>query len=310
MTKTSKPRKKQSQSKFKTNLSIQGNVEKSNLIFGNNNLINVTAEHTKLQSLYQIPPKIADFTGRKTLIRELLKDFDTNNGAAISGLTGMGGIGKTALGLEIAHNLVEKYPDGQIFLDLKGTTSPLNSADIMRHVILSFEPTANLHTLDEVNLTRVYQSVLSEKKVLLYFDNARSGEQVARLQPPISCAMLVTSRWVFPLAGLSNHKVGIFNEEESVDFLLELCPRIKKDEAYILAISCGYLPLALRIAGSFLQVNNDWQVDEYLARLANSKKRLKAFQESRKEAEMSEEYDLAATFDMSYKQLSNDEQRY
>lgn len=147
------------------------------------------------------------------------------------------------------------------------------------------------------------------KKVLIFLDNARSSEQVSNLQPPPSCAMLVTSRWVFPLAGLRNHKVGILNEEEAIVFLQELCPRINERESAALARACGYLPLALRIAGSFLQVNIDWQVNQYLDRLMDAKNRLKALQESRKEAEMAEEFDLISTFDLSYSQLPVNEQR-
>ncbi|MCE7904396.1 MAG: hypothetical protein DYG87_01195 [Anaerolineae bacterium CFX3] len=280
------------------------------LIDHNNYSTQANAQSIKLKTLQQLPPKVEDFTGRETLIDELLNDFEKNKGVAISSLTGMGGVGKTALGLEIAHHLSEKYTDGNIFLDLKGTTSPLKPSAIMRHVILSFEPTADLSTADEANLSTIYQSILRDKKVLLFFDNARSSEQIAPLRPPSSCAILVTSRWTFPLIGLNSHRVGVLEEEEAANFLMELCPRIQKDEAITLSFACGYLPLALRIAGSFLQVNDDWQVDDYLARLANSKKRLETLQESRKEAEMSDEYDLIATFDTSYNQLSYDEQRY
>ena len=92
------------------------------LIVGNNNIINQTPKQIKLSSLHQLPPAPADFTGREKLVEELLKDFESHKGATISGLTGMGGIGKTALGLVVAHQIVEKYPDAQIFLDLKGTT--------------------------------------------------------------------------------------------------------------------------------------------------------------------------------------------
>ncbi len=310
MKKSPRTKTRRKQASIKANLKIQGNSVGSNYIFGNDNEINIVSEQSKLPSLHQLPSRVPDFTGRKSLVDEILKDFETNKGATISGLTGMGGIGKTALGLEIVHTLAEKYPDGQIFLDLKGTTSPLSAVDIMRYVILSFEPTADLRTLDEGSLARIYKSILHDKKVLLYFDNARSSEQITNLQPPTSCVMLVTSRWVFPLAGLSTHKIGIFNRNEASDFLQELCPRINKEESHILARACGYLPLALRIAGSFLQVNNDWQVDQYIEKLATSKKRLEAFQESRKEAEMPEEFDLKSTFDLSYNQLSNDEKRY
>jgi hypothetical protein len=75
------------------------------------------------RSLHQLPQPPANFTGRETHITQLLEDFNSHKGANISGLTGMGGIGKTALGLVVAHAVAKEYPDAQIFLDLKGTTT-------------------------------------------------------------------------------------------------------------------------------------------------------------------------------------------
>ena len=226
-----------------------------------------------------------------------LKDLNLTKARPSAGLTGMGGIGKTALGLEVAHKIAGKYPDARIFLDLKGTTTPLGAVDIARHVILSFEPTADLRALDETNFQAVYQSVLHGKKVLLFFDNARSAGQIAPLRPPATCAMLVTSRWDFAVAGLRTHKVGVLQDKEAVDFLLELCPRIGEN-APELSKTCGFLPLALRIAGSFLQVNSDWSVEKYLNQLKDRKKRLETLKQSREGAELpAAEPDLLATFD-------------
>jgi len=258
--------------------------------------------------IHQLPPAPADFTGRELLITQLLNDFNSHKGATISGLTGMGGIGKTALGLAVANQIADKYPDAQIFLDLKGTTTPLSALDIMRHVILSFEPTADLRALDDAKMSAAYQSVLHGKKVLLFLDNARSAEQIASLRPPETCAMLITSRWSFPVTGLKPHKVGVLEENEAIAFLLELCPRIN-DNADNLAKACAYLPLALRIAGSFLQVNDDWSVEKYLTQLNDRKQRLEALKQSRTDAELTNEPDLLATFELSYNQLSEENKK-
>jgi len=183
-----------------------------------------------LPALHQLPQPPADFTGREGLIAQLLADFEGGKGATITspihGLTGMGGIGKTALGLVVAHELKKDYPDAQIFLDLKGTTTPLSAMDVMRHVILSFEPTADLSTLSEAAMAARYRSVLNGKRALLFLDNARSAEQIAPLSPPESCALLVTSRWTFSVPGLENRRVGVMSQENAERFLLELCPRI------------------------------------------------------------------------------------
>jgi len=259
-------------------------------------------ENVVFRSLHQLPPPPADFTGREQLIAELLKDFESHKGATISGLTGMGGIGKTALGLAVAHQIAKEYPDAQISLDLKGTTTPLSVVDIARHVILSFEPSADLRALDESNMQASYQSVLHGKKVLLFFDNARSAEQIAKLTPPDTCAMLVTSRWNFTAAGLKTHKVGVMEEDEAINFLLELCPRTG-NKAAELAKACGHLPLALRIAGSFLQENADWAAMEYVTKLNEQKLKVLKLDDN-------PELNVEAAINLSYEQLSKEEQHY
>jgi tetratricopeptide (TPR) repeat protein len=261
------------------------------------------------RSLHQLPQPPADFTGRELLIAQLIEDFDSQKSPRIIGLGGMGGIGKTALGLVVAHKVSQDYPDAQIFLDLKGTTMPLSAMDSMRHVILSFEPTMDLRALDEANMSAAYQSVLHGRKALLFFDNARSAEQLAPLRPPETCAMLVTSRWTFSVPGLRSRRVDMMSEENAQAFLLELCPRIGEGAAE-LAKACAYLPLALRIAGSFLEENNHWSVKQYLERLNDRKERLSTLEDSHSQIDLSQEHpNLLATFELSYRGLSEENQK-
>ncbi|MEW6718577.1 MAG: NB-ARC domain-containing protein [Chloroflexota bacterium] len=254
-----------------------------------------------VRNLHQLPPTPADFVERKDELNELRASLRDAKGAAISGLTGMGGIGKTVLALFIAHELAKDYPDAQIFLDLKGTTTPLTPTDAMRHVLYSFEPTADLRALYDVQLATHFQGLLTSKKVLIFWDNARSAKQVKPLLPPSSCAVLITSRWQFPLPGLKSVQLGVMKDKEAEAFLLELCPRID-GSAGELARQCGCLPLALRIAGSFLAVNADWSLPEYLERLnAHRLETLKAPEDT--------ELDLEVVFAQSYDTLSEDERR-
>src|SRR5688572_4052478 len=78
--------------------------------------------------LHEVPRPPADFTGRKNEVNELLASIETS-GITISGLQGMGGIGKTALALKLVERLKPRYPDAQFYLDLKGaSTQPLTVA--------------------------------------------------------------------------------------------------------------------------------------------------------------------------------------
>jgi tetratricopeptide (TPR) repeat protein len=260
-------------------------------------------------SLHQLPAAPIDFIGRHEEVEEILAGFKENKVSVISGLVGMGGIGKTALGLFVADRLIEKYPDGQIFLDLRGTTNPLSQQEIARHVILSFTPNADLRTLDESGMLATYQSILHGKRVLLFYDNARSAEQIIRLIPPSTCAMIVTSRFAFSLPGLKVFRLDVLDEQDAVQLLLTICPRLG-DKARDLAKACGFLPLAMRVAGSFLEINQDWQIDKYLAQLNDRKQQISTLKSSQKEAELSNDSDLVAAFELSYQQLGQNEQRY
>ncbi len=273
------------------------------------NYYEATKADVAFHPLHQLPQPPADFTGREELIVQLLADFQSGKGATITGLTGMGGIGKTSLGLVVAHQVAKDYPDAQIFLDLRGTTEPLSAADVMRHVVLSFEPAVDLRALDEAGIANAYRSLLHGKRALLFLDNARSAEQVDPLRPPATCAMLVTSRWTFSVPGLHTRRLDVMTPADAEAFLLELCPRVS-NKAAELAKACGCLPLALRIAGSFLEVNENWNVEEYLVQLHDRKRRLAALQQSHEDAELKTEPDLRAAFELSYHQLSEEDRKH
>ena len=108
--------------------------------------------------------------------------------SGISGIQGMGGVGKTALALKLGEQLSGRYPDAQIYLDLKGASQQkaLSTADAMAHVIRSFDRQAQIPE-GEAELRGLYQSVLYEKRAILLMDNAADREQVEPLIPRSSC---------------------------------------------------------------------------------------------------------------------------
>ena len=90
--------------------------------------------------LHQLPPPPGDFTGRKKALEELVERVKFE-GTSIVGLFGMGGIGKTALGLRLGEELITRYPDAQIYLNLRGPGGkPISSFRAMGHVIRAFDP--------------------------------------------------------------------------------------------------------------------------------------------------------------------------
>jgi len=226
-------------------------------------------------ALHQLPRPAADFTGRKDELAELA-DMVKKGGAIISGLHGMGGVGKTALALKLAEQLKPHYPDAQIYLDLKGTDrdgeKPLSAADAMAHVIHAFDLKTEIPEA-QGELSGLYHSKLDGKRALLLMDNALDGEQVKPLLPLASCLFLVTSRQYISLDGLQSKNLDVVSAEDAKQLLLAICPPIGEHAAEMAKL-CGYLPMALRNAANALVKSNVLGPEEYIKRLGDAKKRL------------------------------------
>jgi tetratricopeptide (TPR) repeat protein len=225
-----------------------------------------------VNSLHQLPPPPRDFTGRVRELGELMSRIE-RGGATISGLQGLGGVGKTALALKLAQQLAPRYPDAQFYLDLKGAgKQPLSVADALSHVIRAYHPTAKLPE-GEVELQSLYLSVLHDQRALLLMDNASGREQVEPLIPPEGCVLLVTSRQHFTLPGLFALDLETLPPEDACRLLLKIAPRIG-ESADEIARLCGHLPLALRLAASALAERANLSPADYVRRLSDAKTRL------------------------------------
>jgi tetratricopeptide (TPR) repeat protein len=242
-----------------------------------------------IDMLHQLPAPPGDFTGRAAELAELCAQF--KQGVTISGVQGQGGVGKTALALCLAAQLVERYPDAQIFLDVKGVSdSPLTADEIMAHVVRSFQPTAKLPD-NETELKAAYRSALFNRRVLLLLDNARDAEQINPLLPPSEgCGVIVTSRLHFHVPGLFAQNLEALPKDDACALLLKIAARIG-DEAEHIARLCGYLPLMLTIAGGALAERIDLKPASYTRRLEDAKTRLDM---------------VAASFTLSYELLRED----
>jgi predicted ATPase len=220
----------------------------------------------------------------------------------------MGGAGKTALGLRLAHELKKEYPDAQIYLDLRGVDTgrkgekPLEPAEVMNHVIQSFHPEEKAP--EEANkLEARYRSVLAKKRALLFYDNARDAQQVQPLVPPEGCLLLVTSRQEFFLPGLEAVVLGMLEREESCKLLLAIEPRID-GFAEEIAELCGDLPQALRSAGCTLNRERTLSVEEYAERLRDKRERLRQLKPAG-----NPELNVEVSLEVSYELLDSEQQR-
>ncbi|HWX40258.1 MAG TPA: tetratricopeptide repeat protein [Blastocatellia bacterium] len=210
----------------------------------------------------------------------------------------MGGIGKTALALKLGELLKPQFPDGQIYIDLKGFASsmPLTPAEAQARVIRSYQPDAIMPE-DEDAVGNLYMSVLDGKRVFLLMDNARDAAQVDPLIPPAGSVIVVTSRNSFTLPGLFAKDLDTLPPTDARDLLLKIAPRIE-DRADEIAKLCGYLALALRAAASLIAETPGLDPGEYIIRLYDERARLKQLK--------TENIDVEASIGLSYDLLKPD----
>ncbi|HZN18961.1 MAG TPA: tetratricopeptide repeat protein [Micromonosporaceae bacterium] len=244
---------------------------------------------------HQLRAPAADFVGRDDVLATLLAALRTTHTAAISGVRGMGGIGKTELAVLAANRLREEFPDAHLMLSLHGVSAaPLPAAHALRQVIHTFSPNTQLP--DEVDaLQRRYCAVLSGQRVLILADDASDASQVRPLLPPPGCALLVTSRQRFSLPGMTTVDLEQLTEAEAVELLKSICDRVTPTQARTLARACGYLPLALRVSGSVLLNDPALAVSDYVAALADRRQRLALLRDP-DDAQL----DVAASLALSY----------
>jgi tetratricopeptide (TPR) repeat protein len=209
------------------------------------------------------------FTGRERELRELTSQIGPG-GVLISGL---GGIGKTALALKLVQTLAPRYPDLQIAIDLKGISEdPLPPAATMGEVISAFLPAVPLPERPE-ELAGLYHAVLQGQRAVLLLEDARDQAQIEPLLPPAGSVLIVTSRRRFALPGVHVLSLDRLDASEAPALLLRLAPRIDRETACKLAELCGGVPLALRVALGALSTRLDLTTEAYADRLQDAQAR-------------------------------------
>ncbi|WP_405617044.1 BTAD domain-containing putative transcriptional regulator [Streptomyces sp. NBC_00076] len=216
----------------------------------------------------ELPPALWDFIGREPEIIRLRTQLAGRQRAgtpAVGVVVGMPGVGKTSLALHVAHQLVDEYPDGQLWVDLRGTSvTPLDPADALADLLRALGVDSRDIPAGLAERTRLYRSTLADRRCLIVLDDAAGARQVRPLVPAApGCGVLVTGRTqLSALEGVRPLLLGTFTRSEAAALLCSTVgeERIGADpeSAEELADACGGLPLALRIAGSRLAARPHW----------------------------------------------------
>ncbi|MEV0622118.1 BTAD domain-containing putative transcriptional regulator [Nonomuraea sp. NPDC050404] len=195
-------------------------------------------------------------------------------------LPGQGGIGKTTMAVRVAHECGRAFPDGQIYVDLRGTRDPVEPGAALATILtsLGIEGSGIPDGLDA--RVAFYRSVLSERRVLLLLDDAATEAQVRPLLPTWpTCGVIVTSRKALRgLEGVRHVQLDVLSHKEAIALLSGIAgeDQITANSAAAAQVArlCGYLPLALRIAASRLVGRTHWTIDHLARRLTSERHRL------------------------------------
>ncbi len=233
----------------------------------------------------QLPHANTTFIGRDSeiaVLRQLLGDGD-REAVAISTIHGTGGVGKSALTLHVAHRLADRFPDGQLYVDLHGVTeglSPVAPGEVLCRFLtaLGVERTAVPDNVDEA--ASMFRSLVADRRLLVVLDNAANVEQVRPLLPAgEGCAALITSREILAtLEGATHMYLGVLFHDQATALLKQMvgAERVEAEPEAVDALiqMCGGLPLALRIIGARLAARPGWTLRSFTDRLADTQNRL------------------------------------
>src|SRR6185437_16123849 len=149
----------------------------------------------------QLPATPESFTGRAAELAQLdrlLRDRETSTPVVISAVSGMGGIGKTALAVHWAHQARDNFHDGELYIDMQGyhpSGRPIAAEAAMGQFLVALGVAADQIPVDPAERSGLYRTLMTDRQMLVLLDNVRDVEQVRPLLPGSSrCRVLVTSR--------------------------------------------------------------------------------------------------------------------
>jgi len=213
----------------------------------------------------QLPADVAGFVGRGdqlSRLTKLLDDGNRPNTVVISAIAGTAGVGKTALAVHWAYQVLDRFPDGQLYVNLRGFDpggAVATPGEVVRSFLDALSVPAQRVPAGLDAQAALYRSLLVDRRILVLLDNARDAEQVRPLLPGASgCLVLVTSRnqltGLIAGSGAVPLPLDLLSSDEARELLAQRLgvDRIATDPAAVNEIieRCARLPLALAIVAA------------------------------------------------------------
>jgi DNA-binding SARP family transcriptional activator/transcriptional regulator with XRE-family HTH domain len=240
----------------------------------------------------ELPAAVGYFAGRQAELAALADLLDESAGSAgmlvISAIDGTAGVGKTALAVHFAHQVADRFPDGQLYVNLRGfgpAGQPVTSAATVRGFLDALGVPAGHIPASPDAQAGLYRSVLAGRRALILLDNARDANQIRPLLPAApGCLVLITSR--SQLAGLVAAEgahlltLGLLNDEEASELLARRLgdERIAAEPGSVRELTrlCARLPLALAIAAARAAARTAFPLAALAAEMRSAQGRLAA----------------------------------
>jgi DNA-binding SARP family transcriptional activator len=258
-----------------------------------------------------LPPDIGDFVGRTGLVtrlRQVLAGPRTDaHTVRLAAVHGRPWLGKTSFVVHVAHLVANEFPDGQLFVNLGGSSRALAPHEVLGRFLraLGVAAAAIPDTTDE--RVELYRNLVGDRRLLVVLDDVASERQVLPLLPGNPrCAVVVTSR-VRPidLPGATLVPVGSMSMPDSVELLTKVLggDRVLQQSGEVtrLAELCAGEPLVLRLAAARLAARPHWPVGRLVGRLSEKGRRLTELSHGG--------LDLTVTIQQAYDRLGEQAQR-
>ncbi|MFG1606497.1 BTAD domain-containing putative transcriptional regulator [Actinoplanes sp. NPDC049265] len=276
-----------------------------------------TSSATPLPAPAQLPPDLPFFAGRAGPLAEAYRVAGAAgpDGAGVLAIDGMPGVGKTTLAVHIAHALAPRYPDGQLYVELRGFDGQgpaMSTAEALRGLLGSLGVPQDTIPTELHAQAGLFRSTVAGRRLLIVLDNCRDTEQVRHLLPGTPGGLVIVtsrSRLTGLMAGVGAHPmpVGLPTVEEAREgFIRRLGPaRVNAAPAAVDEIieSCGRLPLACAVVCARAAGRPDTPLDRIAAELTQARGSLDGFSGDDPNT------DLRAVFSWSYRALTPDTAR-
>ncbi|RFS83485.1 hypothetical protein D0T12_20800 [Actinomadura spongiicola] len=262
----------------------------------------------------QLPRDVADFTGRATELNRLLSalpdEGEAGTAVVIRSIDGMAGIGKTALAVHTAHRLADRYPDAQLFIDLKAHAAeaqPTTTAAALDALLRAIGVPGERIPDEVEQRAGLWRAELAGLRALIVLDNAATAEQVRPLLPgsPDTLVLITSRRQLTDLEAAFTLSLEVLPPADAAALLTRIAgdaraagePRAVHEVVRL----CGFLPLAVRIAAARLRTRPTWTLAHLAERLGDQRRRL---------GELSTgDRSVVTAFALSYRHLAPVQQR-